>query len=256
METSVLAVIPTVIEHNRRYRLFDQLWHEPLVSTVLLVDNGNCFGIPPKKHHQWSKMEHVRPGCNLNWLASNNLGAAIALERGFSHVCFMNDDIHLSRPNFFEGLMKTFQVYPDAGLVVPRYNGQFGDRAHCGQSERQWSPEDTETQVGWVDGTCMLLPTSTIRSVGFLDPGFRAPGWGADVDYSHRVTKAGLKLFVSHRAMVWHYRGHGGLSATQVYENRKKWVSKGLEQAQSDLEAKYGPEWRSILPIPADAYDG
>ena len=229
MNDEVLVVIPTIINHKRRYHLLEQLSRDPNVKTVLLVDNSNCFHVPPEKEDDWAKVEHVRPGCNLNWLASCNLGAAITIERGIPYVCFMNDDIHISEPGFFNSMLETLRERPRAGLVVPRYNGRFGDRAHCGASEAAWFPEDTETQVGWVDGTCMLIPYSTLKTVGLLDPGFRAPGWGADVDYSHRVTEAGLELYVSHRAMVWHHRPAGGFSAEFIYGGKRAWLKKGLK---------------------------
>jgi len=106
-----------------------------------------------------------------------------------------------------------------------------------------------------VDGTCMLLHTSTIKAVGFLDPTFRAPGWGADVDYSHRVTQAGLELYVSHRAMVWHPKEAGGTSAEQIYGGKREWLRKGLKQVKEDMETKYGFDWRDIMPMPRDQFD-
>lgn len=96
------------------------------------------------------------------------------------------------------------------------------------------------------------LPTET----GLLDPAFRAPGWAADVDYGFRASKVGLSQYVSRRAMIWHHHGHGGLSATQIYGSRASWVAQGLRQAKEDLRAKYGPQWRETLPLPADAYSG
>jgi len=132
----------------------------------------------------------------------------------------------------------------------------FGDRANSTLSQMDFRPREAETQVKWVDGTCMLISNETLREVGLLDPHFRAPGWGADVDYSHRVQISGRELYVSHRAMLWHHQGHGGLSASQVYGDRFKWVAAGLKQAKEDLRSKYGPDWRDVLPVPRDAYMG
>ena len=255
MAPEILVVIPTIIDHTKKYYLLDRLWHEPHVDTVIVVYNGKCFGIPEKKRRQWSKVWHVQPGCNMNWLHSNNFGAAIALERNIPFVCFMNDDIHISK-TFFAQLLKTFENHADAGIVVPRYNGGFGDKAHHKANRYNFEPEDVDTAVKWVDGTCMLISQKVLREVGLLDPVFRAPGWGADVDYSHRASEAGFGLYVSHRAMLWHHQGHGGLSATQIYGDRLTWVANGLKQAKEDLRTKYGPHWRDVLPLPRDAYIG
>ena len=123
-------------------------------------------------------------------------------------------------------------------------------------TRRKLQSREAETKVDWVDGTCMLISNETLRAVGFLDPHFRAPGWGADVDYSHRVQTSGRELYVSHRAMLWHHQGRGGLSATQIYGDRFKWAANGLKQAKEDLRSKYGPDWRDVLPTPREAYGG
>jgi len=253
MTAEILVVIPTIIDHDLRGRLLDQLGREELVSTVLVIDNGDCFKVPGKKRTEWAKVQHVRPGCNLNWLHSNNYGAAIALERDIPFVCFLNDDVRISN-RFFKQMLKTFRDKPKAGIVVPQYTGKFGDRAFNKATPHNFQPSEGETQVNWTDGTCMLISRETLKTVGFLDPTFRAPGWGSDVDYSHRVSESGGELYVSHRAMLWHYDHVGGFSATEVYGDRQKWVSKGMEQAAEDLRAKYGPHWRDVLPLPPNAY--
>ena len=254
MNNEVLVVIPTIIAHPKLYHLLDQLKLEPLVKQVIVVDNGNHFGIPEFKKETWSKVWHIRPGCNMNWLHSNNFGAAIALERKTPYVCFLNDDVKLSAP-FFEPMIKTFKEHPRAGVVVPRYNGFFGDKAVHPIKHHEFVPEEKEVEVGWVDGTCMLIPNYTLRMVGFLDPMFKAPGWAADVDYSHRVSKAKLELYVSHRAMLWHHQRMGGFSAAKIHGSVPEWLRAGRKQARTDLEAKYGLYWRNVLPMPWDSFE-
>jgi GT2 family glycosyltransferase len=247
----VLVVIPTIVEHNRKYHLLDQLAKEWPVKRVLMVDNGNCFALPVplEKRERWSKLHRIRPGCNMNWLHSCNLGAAVALEQRIPYVCFLNDDVKLSW-EFFENILEAFRQNPDAAVVVPQYNGQFGPEAHNPASDKEWQSRPADIPVPYVDGTCMVLSLNTLRTVGFLDPSFRHPGWGADVDYSHRVALAGQKLYVTQRAMLWHQTPQGGTSAIQIYGGRREWVERGQKQAQQDLEAKYGPNWREILPWP------
>lgn len=165
----------------------------------------------------------------------------------------MNDDVSLSNP-FFKGMLTTFANCEDAAVVVPRYNGYFNQQARAGVNRRGWYPEEHEQAVPFVDGTCMLLSLQTIQTIGFLDPSFQHPGWGADVDYSYRVTQAGKKLYVSHRAMLWHAHRDGGTSALQIYGGKANWQARGRFQAKSDLEAKYGPSWRTLLPLDQNEY--
>lgn len=260
MENEVIAVMPTICEHPKRHMLLRQLVKEPLVKTVLLIDNGGNFVIkdyqePYVDERIKQKVEHIHPGCNLNWLHSNNLGIQIALERGFPYVCLINDDVEICPYNkFFNLLLQSFHDHPKAGAVVPLYNGSFGDQAHCRKNGREWDVEQLDKKVRWVDGTCVTLRTEAVRAVGMLDPSFRAPGWGAEVDYCHRLTQAGWELYLTHRNMLWHYKCIGGRSAERVYGSRDNWIHMGCEQAKSDLEAKYGPSWRQIVPMPENAY--
>jgi GT2 family glycosyltransferase len=48
----------------------------------------------------------------------------------------------------------------------------------------------------WIGTWSMYIPRSTIDKVGLLDENF-SPGPGDDIDYTYRVVKAGLKLFIA-----------------------------------------------------------
>jgi GT2 family glycosyltransferase len=247
--SQVLVVIPTILAQPHKYILIDQLVRDPHVARIVIVDNGNCFETPVGREEAWRIVERVRPGCNLNWLASCNLGAILTKERQLPYVCFLNDDTSLSE-GFFAGMLQTFERQPKAAVVVPRYNGYFDHVAKCEKLRENWEPEDCEQEVTCCDGTCMLVSARAIETVGLLDPIFRHPGWGADVDYAYRVARAGLKLYVSSRAMLWHAQREGGTSARVVYGDVNRWKARALEQARGDLEAKYGRDWRAKLPIP------
>lgn len=247
----IFVVIPTILANELKASLFATLQEQPLVDTVLVVDNGNCFEL--KDYPELTKFREINAICNLNWLSSNNLGAAIALQGDFDYVCFLNDDVQLST-GFFAGLIESYKAQPTAGLVVPRYNGVFCSQAIDHRDMSDWEAEKTETSVAFVDGTCMFLSRKTLQIVGFLDPIFRSPGWGADVDYSYRVRQAGFEVFVSHRAMLWHNNQVGGTSAKIIYGNKRKWNQQGRRQARKDLQEKYGPEWRTVLSLSTSAY--
>ena len=263
--SEILVVIPTIFKNSFKTNLLNQLCNSSLVKQVVVVDNGNCFEIPPEKQQAWAKVQRIQAGCNLNWLTSCNLGAAIAIAQKIPYVCFLNDDVKLSHL-FFKGMLKTFANCKDAAIVTPKYNGTYCITAKDFRNETEWKPEEKEQAVNYVDGTCMLISLQTLQTVGLLDPVFQPPGWGADADYSYRVRNQGKALYVSYRAMLWHgedpssvqdsksYGGtnskvHGGTSATIYYGGKKQWVQKGLQQVKRDMTYKYGQEWQSILNI-------
>lgn len=247
--SEILVVIPTVIEHPYKYKLLDQLAQDPHVANIVVVDNGYCFEIPEAFKQPGSKLERVRPGCNLNWLSSCNLGAVLALERKIPYVCFLNDDVELSNP-FFSGMLATFARNPNAAVVVPNYNGSFGENAHCAQNKESWQPRQADIKVSYIDGTCVLLPKRTLETIGLLDPVFQHPGWGADVDYAYRVAKQNKELYVCQEAMLWHAQPEGGTSACVVYGSKEQWQLTGTRHMQVGFNTKYGKDWRKLIPLP------
>lgn len=252
-QVKILAVIPTISGKSAPYYAVSDCLRDPSVR-VLVVDNGSAgkqfqaSALKNKTFHD--RVEVVRLGVNMNWLHSNNFGATVARERKIPYVCFINDDVRLSHP-FFQPMLEVYADNPDARLVVPKYNGIFG----TAQIAAHGSSGKSEV-ASFVDGTCMLLSQQSISDIGFLDVCFEAPGWGADVDYCHRVTQAGFKTYVACGSNLEHYRVKGGLSARDIYGGEKAWIKKGLEQAKRNLAEKYGTDWRNILPLPPDAYGG
>lgn len=242
--SKLLVVIPTIFSHELRADLFQSLQAQSAVTSVLVVDNGNCFELA--EHLELTKFSEIEAGCNLNWLAANNIGAAIALHDKFDYVCFLNDDVRLS-VGFFDGLIAAAETCSEAGLISPLYTGWFCKAARDELPEDQWQRQAVETEVNYIDGTCMFMPVSTIRRVGFLDPSFKPPHWGADIDYSHRVREAGLKVCITHRAKLWHFEDGGGCSALKRYGSRKAWQAAGMRQSRCDLNKKYGYRWRRLL---------
>jgi len=259
--SEILVVIPTIFKNSFKDNLLDQLCSDSLVKQVVIVDNGKCFEIPPEKQQAWAKVQRVEAGCNLNWLASCNLGAAITIAQQIPYVCFLNDDVKLSQL-FFKGMLKTFINCKDAAVVSPKQNGTYCQMAKEFRDDIDWKPEEKEQVVNHVEGTCMLISLQTLQTVGFLDPSFHSPGWGADADYSYRVRCKGKAIYVSHRAMLWHgdkneennSNIYGGTSATLFYGGTEHWRYNGCRQIRRDMANKYGRDWRIILGLQGFTY--
>lgn len=223
---------------------------------VLVVSNGNYKG----KFHWHDNMDsenfdgHFKTfstGTNLHWHHSCNLGLFHAIAKQYSYVMLLNDDVEVS-DNFVPTLVDAAHRNPQAGIIAPVYNGFWGEQQCVGND---WKPNDgPDLSVNYVDGTCMLIHTSLIRQIGLPDAEFGAPGWGVDVDYCYRATQAGRPVIVSPRAYLKHDSRIGGTSAQHVYGSVAEWQRKGAQQACGDLTRKYGPEFRSLLNLPQDAY--
>jgi len=246
-----LVVMPTIAGHASTYHaVADVLKNDG--TLVLVVDNGEKAFVPAavKTKASRDRIRVLRPGVNLNWLGSNNVGATFAKTLGFRYVCFLNDDVRLS-DGFFHELRVVAATGPGAGMVVPRYNGFFGKEHQLLENTTSGS----KTKISYCDGTCLFIPMEVFNEVGYLDPIFQQPGWGADVDYCYRLTAAGYSIYAADHARLDHYRQRGGKSAKIIYGSEKEWIKLGLEQVRRDLEKKYGSDWRNILPMPSNVYD-
>jgi len=241
---SVLVVVPTVGPVPTKHKLFKQLQGDPHVSEVLVVDNGNCFNL--KNHSHLKKFNEIDAGCNLNWLASCNLGMSVALTRSFEYVCLLNDDVTLSR-QCFSGLLTAAKVNKDVGSVMPLYNSKSIIKAYDAASEEDWKPVQEDFPCIGVDGTCLLIPVRVIKAIGFLDPVFFGPGWGAAIDYRLRIYDIALKCFITRRSKVWHKTR--SVSASKLYGSEETYVKKAAAWARQGLRQKYGPNWREDLNI-------
>jgi GT2 family glycosyltransferase len=75
----------------------------------------------------------------------------------------------------------------------------------------------TFEEVAYANGTCVLLPRTTLRIVGLLDPVYFA--YGEDVDWSWRARMLGIKSYYVPSAIIYHKlsSSFGRLSKRKFY---------------------------------------
>ena len=246
-EITTIVVIPVIMDHGKNIELVQDCLAEEFVQVYLFNNSGKELNIT-KKFLGHERVRIINFVINLNWLHSNNIGAAMAIDRPhIRYVCFLNDDVKLSQW-FFGNMIKVYEAEPKARLVVPTYNGIFGQPQVKATGHQQ-----PRVRARYVDGTCMFLSRDSIYDIGLLDPCFSGLGWGADVDYSHRVNQH-HEIWIATKSHLMHHSVVGALSAKKIH-GPTRWLKMGLAQAKRDLEIKYGINWRQILPIPQNAYD-
>jgi GT2 family glycosyltransferase len=249
----ICVVIPTIYDQPLRYHLWDRLGEADLVETVFIVDNGKNCGTPERKKRKWHKNVYSQQEQNLHWAKSCNLGIEYALQNGFNFVCLLNDDVKL-QAGFFEGMLAAWHSVESPGLIVPLYNSVFHTEAQDFSQREEFKPKTQETEVLYTDGTCMLIHRNSVENAGMLENSFGDPNWGVDIDYGYRLRQAGLKLYVTHRAKLYHGRrmygkSAGGNSAIKYYGSKEAWHLKGNQQMHSDLSRKYGRNWKEVLGL-------
>ena len=233
---NLVTIIPSFHGIGMTHSLMADLAREEM--RVLVVDNGGDY---IKRYDEFV----LRLGENLGWLRGCNYGMEF-LNKNFPNVdgvILLNNDTHLSN-GFHEGIKTALELYPTVGLLAPAYNDvhkhQHPLSGYTGMAE-WYVPQNTERIVNFVDGTCMVIPTYTLKSVGYLDEEhFGNYGWGADYDYAIRVREADLDVLVTERAYVWHFR-QGTAGQIPNYE--------GLagQEMVAGMHKKYGPDWAARI---------
>jgi GT2 family glycosyltransferase len=130
-----------------------------------------------------------------------NAGAAWALRKGFAHVLLLNNDLE----------------FPDAHLVERLLGAaQVGVSGHL---QRPLTSDGGPYEVDWVDGSCMLVATAALATIGGLAPEYFM--YWEEVDWCTRARRAGLRCVVAPTATVVHHRGSASGSTAVVGRLRR-----------------------------------
>jgi GT2 family glycosyltransferase len=181
---------------------------------ITVVDDGSTDGTAESLAREFPEVDVIRGDGNLWYTAGTNVGLAAALERDPDFVLAINNDCEFDS-NFLKHMVETATANPKSVVgavlvswddrkrvfqVAPKWNVWWGGMRH-------WVKQTVETlprsawQVELIVGNCVLFPAEAIRQVGLMDER-HLPQYG-DAEYTPRMRKAGWKLFIDPRAIVY-----------------------------------------------------
>ena len=223
------------------YRLIQDVAREAAFVDLFIVDNDGSF--EPRGAERV-----LRPGSNLGWLEGTNTGLRAAAEIGYDAYVMLNNDTRLSE-GCMAGLVAAMRA-SGAGVIGPLYDGNWRHQLPVGPTAVDgFVPVAKEVPASFVDGTCMLISAPVLDRVGLLDRVFEPTGWGADIDYSMRATRAGFTIAVTHRCFVHHVGGATARVHVDSYDHF------GQSDMAAGLFAKWGREWLALDPALRDLGD-
>lgn len=145
---------------------------------------------------------------NPGFAAGNNSGLRLALAAGAGYIWLLNNDTLVAADTLGE-LLRTLRERPDAGAVgaavfhadrpelLQVYGG--GRLTPLLGTDR---PLLRRGEPDYLSGVCLLLPRSSLETVGLLDERFFF--YWEDVDLCTRLRRSGFNLAVAGTARVWH----------------------------------------------------
>lgn len=189
--------------------------NENLDVKIFIVDDGSTDGTSEAVAKNFPKVEIIKGDGTLHYAGGTNLGIKAALDWNADYVVTMNDD-SVFHEQFLQRLIKTAEKNPRSivGALLLLW-----DKPHkVFQVGQKWNtlrggwemPEDLTAfnvgesafEVECIVGNCVLFPVAAIRENGLMDNEKFPHGWG-DAQYLMRMRKAGWKLLVEPKSLVW-----------------------------------------------------
>jgi len=228
------VIIPVYGQQHLTHAVVADLERDGYPCAVYVVDNGGDY--------EPAASEYVlRQERNLHWAGGVNAGLLFAQDQGHPCYALLNNDVRLST-GFLAGLVQAWE-HTGAALVGPAYDRNWPQQrtGYTGPAA-DFQPVAREREVPFLDGTCLLLPHDTLRTVGLIDQTtWPRYGWGADKDYALRVRSTGGRVAVSERAYLNHLGRQTAATAA--------WYDEAEAEAENDsgMAAKWGPDWPDRL---------
>lgn len=166
---------------------------------VLLADDGSPSP-PPAAVHAFEFSEYIRDE-HRGFAANCNRAARVAIERGATHLLFLNSDTVFPF-NFVEKWLLTLATVPDAILSPLVYWFREPSKIwFSGGNLTVWTPffrlrrsyRET-TEVDLVCGCALLAPAGAWRELGGFDEKYVT--YFEDFDFTLRAKRRGIRTYV------------------------------------------------------------
>lgn len=181
---------------------------QQVALSAVLVDDGSTDGTAEAVRAEFAWVEVVRTSEPLFWCRGMHLAFETALQSGFDHYLWLNDDTVL-KPDAVARLLKCelrLRASTDAPVIVvgSTVDPISGDCTYGGERwVSRWgsfrceriAPANTPQRCDTLTGNIVLVPAGVAQRVGNFDPSFEhAMG---DTDYGLRAHRLGVELWVA-----------------------------------------------------------
>jgi GT2 family glycosyltransferase len=177
---------------------------------ILVIDNGSRADDLGHIAAHFPEVDVVALGENRGWAGGNNVGLRRGLDRGFAHICLLNNDTVL-RPDALAELLAAAEAVGAPCLLHPGIH-DFDDPSRAqlfpgppaapdAAAGRLFEHHDI-VEIDWAYGACLLVPAALARRIGLLDERFFLQL--EEQDYYRRARAAGIRSYCARRARILH----------------------------------------------------
>lgn len=182
---------------------------------VIVVDNASRESPVIALQKAYPEVKLIISPKNLGFAGGNNLGIKAA--KG-EYLFFVNNDTVLT-PNILEGLVETFETYPDAGAVSPKFhyyhspgtiefagyeqvNMFSGRNAMVGCRRKDYGQYDKPGVTNYAHGGGMMLPSWVIREVGPMPEVYFL--YYEEFDWCEQIKRKGYSIYYQPKSLIYH----------------------------------------------------
>jgi len=222
---------------------------------AVLVDDGSTDGTGQavRDEFPWVQVVQADPSEEaLFWCRGMHRAFAVALETGFDHYLWLNDDTLLA-PDALERLLATevqLRRCLDADVIVvgSTTDSQTGRVTYGGERQpSRWrpfrierlQPREVAQACDSMTGNIVLITRHVARRVGNIDPAFEHSM--GDTDYALRARQRGVQ--------VWLAAGTHGTCSDNAPQGTWCDRSQPLSVRWRDMMTRKGLPWRSWLVL-------
>jgi len=213
---------------------------------VVVVDNASSDDTIDMVRTRFPMVQLICNSTNLGFTRANNQAMQQCLE---PFVLLLNPDT-LVRPGAMRTMLQYIQEHPKVGVVGPKL--LYGDESSQPSRRRyptlgmalaestpwEWHwpdnklalryrcadrSDESEQQVDWVTGACMLIRRQALEQVGLFDERFFM--YSEELDLCRRINQAGWQVVYLPQAIVIHLEGRSSgqvIAARHIHFNASK----------------------------------
>lgn len=180
---------------------------------IILVDNGSTDGSGEILNSLFPEITYIRNQNNLGFTGGNNSGIEHALKENFDLILLLNNDTYFEK-DFLSPLVKFLEKNQSVGAAQPlifengnrdkvwHAGGEFSLLKGSSKSIKTKNNTNSPYPSKWLTGCAFMIRSSVVREIGSLKETYFA--YFEDVDWSFRVRKAGLALYIVPESVIYH----------------------------------------------------
>lgn len=200
----IAVIILNWKDTSNTMKCIGSLKNESSIKTIFIINNENSRPLPLYSREYSCELIQIQVPENRGFSAGINVGLIQVQSMGFESVLIINNDATLT-PGCLDRLQSTLRHQQNTGMVSPLIRNPNSTIQTIGSSIQNNHLRINEFSSEFPDYltfACVLIKTSTLDKVGYLDEAFFM--YWEDVDFGLRVKAAGLELGVVPEATAIH----------------------------------------------------